>query len=54
MYFDSGSAIPKNYTNIKNVLDDALNRYYLKDNVLKKEVVINGRHVLARKRSSPA
>jgi hypothetical protein len=53
MYFDSGSAIPKNYTNIKNVLDDALNRYYLKDNGLKREVVIRGMRVFGHKTEFP-
>jgi hypothetical protein len=45
MYFDSGSATPKNYTNIKNILDHALNRHYLKGKGFKKVVTLQGRHV---------
>ena len=37
MYFDSGSARKKNYTNIKLALDNALNCYYLKGNSLIRE-----------------
>jgi hypothetical protein len=53
VYFDSGSAKPKNYINIKSVLDDALNRYYLKGNGLKREVVIRGRRVFGHKTEFP-
>jgi hypothetical protein len=53
VYFDSGSAKPKNHTNIGNVLDDALNRYYFKGNGLKREVVINGRRVFGHKTEFP-
>ena len=44
-YFDSGSATKKNYTNIKQVLNDALNCYFLKGNNLIREKLEGTRHV---------
>jgi hypothetical protein len=40
-------------TSANNVLDDALNRYYLKGNGLKREVVIKGRRVFGHKTEFP-
>jgi hypothetical protein len=53
VYFDSGRAKPKKYTNIKNVLDDALNCYYLKGNGLKIKVVIKGKRVFDHETEFP-
>jgi hypothetical protein len=43
----------KTTPNIKNVLDDDLNRYYLKVNDLKREIVISGRRVFSLKTEFP-
>jgi hypothetical protein len=44
-YFDSGSATKKNYTNIKNILDDALTDYVKEGGTIKRPKMKFGKHV---------
>ena len=53
MYFDSGSARKKNYTNIKQVLNDALNCYCLKGISLIRENLEGSRRVFGHKFEFP-
>ena len=53
MYFDSGSARKKNYTNIKQALNDALNCYYLKGNSLIREKLEGSRRVFGHQFEFP-
>ena len=53
MYLDSGSAVQKDYKNIKAVLDDALNGFAYKHGPLRKPNRRQGKHTFTHKTEFP-